>query len=93
MPVLAVGKPAGNRLDPYRGRVYAECHGTGACRNPHQRRNLRDVLRLEALLTGKDMGEIVEQLVSANLTASVEQIRARRGHEQPKKGKRPKSDD
>jgi hypothetical protein len=53
----------------------------------------RDVLRLEALLTGKDMGEIVEQLVSANLTASVEQIRARRGHEQPKKGKRPKSDD
>lgn len=54
----------------------------------------RDVLRLESLLTGKDMGEIVEQLVNTHLPESVEQIRQRRGQEQPKpKGKRPKSDD
>lgn len=51
----------------------------------------REILRLEALLTGKDMGEIVEELVAANLVSSAHLLEERRGQQKPPKGKKPRT--
>ena len=49
---------------------------------------VRDALRLESALSGKDMAELIEDLVRDHFTNAVEQIRGRRAA----KDKRKKAD-
>lgn len=51
----------------------------------HVKEENRDALKLEALVRGLEMGEVLDELIEAGLTTAIEQIRARRAPEGPKR--------